>query len=189
MVIKRIIFLFLIIPILASCSTTGQVRKQTLLYSLPDKKPVNINSDSLVKKPKTLYDKAKTKAELSLLKQTPSPIRIQPVIAKVLILPYTDSDDVLHSCQYVFLKLTKGRWLLGSYLYERNIPRLIQPLIDAVPSSATHNNISVKNNSGKPSGFFAGGKPKQVYKPLLTPSENSSNNRTYFTNTVNAIKR
>jgi hypothetical protein len=65
---------------------------------------------------KSLYEIEKEKKTLDILKETPTPLRTPDTIIRVLILPYTDSNNVLHSYYYTFVKVEDGSWVLGDYL-------------------------------------------------------------------------
>ena len=65
---------------------------------------------------KSLYEIEKEKKTLDVLKETPTPLRTPDTIIRVLMLPYTDSNNVLHSYYYTFLKVEDGSWILGDYL-------------------------------------------------------------------------
>jgi hypothetical protein len=89
---------------------------------------------------KSLYETEKEKKTLDVLKETPTPLRTPDTIIRVLILPYTDSNNVLHSYYYTFVKVEDGSWVLGDYLNRAtNKPRkLILHHIDApVPAQDT----------------------------------------------------
>lgn len=82
---------------------------------------------------KSLYETEKEKKTLDVLKEAPTPLRTPDTIIRVLMLPYTDSNDVLHGYYYTFLKVEDGSWVLGDYLNSAaNKPRkMILHHIDA----------------------------------------------------------
>ena len=65
---------------------------------------------------KSLYEIEKERKTLDVLNETPTPLRTPDTIIRVLMLPYTDSNNVLHSNYYTFLKVEDGSWILGDYL-------------------------------------------------------------------------
>jgi len=67
-------------------------------------------------------------------KTTPSqpiPLKGADKIVRVLILPYVDSDNVLRSQSFSFAKIDEGKWVIGSYLLQRessDFGRTLTPL-------------------------------------------------------------
>jgi outer membrane murein-binding lipoprotein Lpp len=101
--------------LLASCSSTSSnIKNSDALLRMPEGTVVTDLNQSTV--PQTEFDKAQTKLEMSIIQQTPTPIWVPPVVAKVLIMPYVDQNNILHSYQYAFEQLTPGKWLMGRYL-------------------------------------------------------------------------
>lgn len=82
---------------------------------------------------KSLYEIEKEKKTIDVLKETPTPLRTPDTIVRVLMLPYTDNNNVLHSYYYTFVKVEDGTWVLGDYLNSAtNKPRkMILHHIDA----------------------------------------------------------
>jgi hypothetical protein len=104
---------------LASCSSTSNnIKNSDALVRMPQGTIVTDLNQSTV--PQTEFDKAQTKLEMSIIQQTPTPIWVPPVVTKVLIMPYVDKNDILHSYQYAFEQLTPGKWLMGKYLVNNN---------------------------------------------------------------------
>lgn len=100
---------------LASCSSNNNIKDNPdVLIKLPQGTPVTDLNQSTV--PQTEFDKAQTKLEMSIMHQTPTPIWVPPVMAKILIMPYIGSNNSLHSYQYVYTELSAGHWLIGKYL-------------------------------------------------------------------------
>lgn len=64
----------------------------------------------------SLYEIEKERKTIDVLKETPTPLRTPDTIVRVLILPYIDNNNVLHSFYYTFLKVEDGDWVLGDYL-------------------------------------------------------------------------
>lgn len=163
---------FLIPAFLYSCSTTPvKVPPQTLIR-LPEKKIVKLDTitDEQLRKSRKA-DTKELKAELKLIVPSVEPIWRPPVVARVLILPYVDRDNVLHGGQYVFVQLKKGGWLFGKYLFRK--PKIVMdPLSDTrssvsslpLPSHMSRMTPSkgltpraAKPSTGRP--FFSGGNP------------------------------
>jgi len=65
---------------------------------------------------KSLYEIEKERKTIDVLKETPTPLRTPDTIVRILVLPYTDNNKVLHSFYYTFLKVEDGDWVLGDYL-------------------------------------------------------------------------
>ncbi len=112
--IKHFLALTAIAGILSSCATTRV--PPDALVKLPEKKVVSAKELTPLKPIDPQLAREKTLIEQSLTKGFPTPIWVPPLITKVLILPYVDSNGALHSGQYVFLKLKEGKWIVGNYL-------------------------------------------------------------------------
>lgn len=77
----------------------------------------------------SLYQKEQYQKLLSLLRETPTPLRVPPTIVRVLILPYVDEKGNLNAQRYVFFKADEGKWILGDYLLQKGKPiRELKPL-------------------------------------------------------------
>jgi len=77
----------------------------------------------------SLYQKEQSQKMLSLLRETPTPLRVPPTIVRVLILPYVDEKGNLNAQRYVFFKADEGKWILGDYLLQKGKPiRELKPL-------------------------------------------------------------
>ncbi len=166
--------------LLSSCSTTKpKPIPPATLIKLPEKKVVHLPSPDVVSKAeKKKIINEELKAELKLIEPTVEPIWQPPVIAKVLVFPYVDSDGVLHTGQYLYVKLKNGKWLYGKYLF-RKPNRVFDPLSWISTYSANTsklNNIThATHSSSSSSSFFTGGKPKLPKPTTISPlSSNSS---------------
>jgi hypothetical protein len=194
---------------LSSCSSNNaNLKNSDTLVRMPQGTPVTDLNQSTV--PQTEFDKAKTKLEMSIIHQTPTPMWVPPVMAKVLIMPYVDQTGTLHSYQYAFEQLTEGRWLMGSYLANQNNNIIEKPLADiSAPSSSLiqqplsspegipqtpgvmQSKTSVQNtNTATQSNasFFEGGAPKKTINTNMPTGSGTNNNQQIFENTVNAMK-
>jgi hypothetical protein len=124
---------------------------------------------------KSLYEIEKEKKTLDVLKETPTPLRTPDTIIRVLMLPYTDSNNVLHSYYYTFVKVEDGSWVLGDYLNSvANKPKkLILHHIDApVPSRET---IEQQQHGKKEHTA----KPQASPMPIETTSQPEQNSSEY----------
>ncbi len=67
-----------------------------------------------------------------LVQSPPIPLRTQDKIIRVLVFPYKISKSQLMGHQFVYLKVSEGDWILGTYLLEqgRHVPvsRTLKPL-------------------------------------------------------------
>lgn len=52
----------------------------------------------------------------AIINRPVTPLRTPDTILRVLLLPYTDSNNVLHSWKYSFIKVDDGKWILSDYL-------------------------------------------------------------------------
>ncbi len=107
---------------------------------------------------KSLYDIEKERVTINILKESPIPLRTPDTILRVLMLPYTDNNNVLHSYYYTFLKVEDGNWVIGDYLNiaSHKPKKMILHHIDAPLSSETSKLPAPENiNSKKPSSNTA----------------------------------
>jgi len=76
-----------------------------------------------------IYKKEQAKTIAGLLKKPPTPLKTPPKIMRILILPWVDKSGVLHSQEYVYVEVDKGKWILGEYLYKQpSIQTTLTPL-------------------------------------------------------------
>lgn len=124
---------------------------------------------------KSLYEIEKEKKTLDVLKETPTPLRTPDTIIRVLMLPYTDSNNVLHSYYYTFVKVEDGSWVLGDYLNSAtNKPKkLILHHIDA--PVASQDTIEQPQHDKKEHTA----KPPPSPKPIETTSQPEQNSSEY----------
>ena len=147
-----------VVPILSGCATTTYTGDK--LLKLPGGKPVNNRAvyESLLLK-KSILEKDKTKLEESLISKPNTPIYIHSKILRMLIMPYIDTANRLHTYQYVYFKIKKGGWLLGNYLMTRRHSKVFSPLGNISKAEAktitTYSQSKVKHvKSKKPKGGF-----------------------------------
>ena len=181
--IKHFLALTAIAGILSSCATTRV--PPDALVKLPEKKVVSAKELTPLKPIDPQLAREKTLIEQSLTKGFPTPIWVPPLITKVLILPYVDSNGALHSGQYVFLKLKEGKWIVGNYLLH-STSKTFEPLKTKTNGSKTLTPLNNKqtrscvvcqqNDSQK--SFFEG---DSTQKKL-------SHRQIYFQNTIKAMQ-
>lgn len=97
------------------------------------------------------YEKEKMQKMLSILKESPTPLRTPDTILRVMILPYIDSSNTLHNYSYTFVKVEDGNWLIGEYLLKpQSSSKLVLHPIDSNMMAAE--TVKGENNkmSGKP---------------------------------------
>jgi hypothetical protein len=174
-----IIVLFLSISVvpalLSGCATTYTGDK---LLRLPSGKPVSDKSfyESLLLK-KSILEKDKTALEESLINGPNTPIYIHSKILRMLVMPYVDTLNRLHTYQYIYFKIRKGGWLLGNYLMndaKRN--RIFNPL----------GSISKTDETNK-ANIVTYSQPKPVVKKYKKSKDGFYNS--VFQNDINAAKR
>ena len=149
---------------LYSCSTAPARVPEQALVKLPEKRIVDLQEVpvSKIKKAKKAKNR-ELKTELKLIVPSVSPLWRPPVVARVLILPYIDRDNVLHGGQFAFVELKKGGWLFGRYLF-RKPDMLFNPLNTASAFTNTKRFVArppspSTGQAQKNGSFFAGGKP------------------------------
>jgi len=189
MTIKKVIIGLLSLSFLYGCATTKQI-PPTALVKLPGKKIVKVDNQPYTKL--TPLDeqlsRQKTMLEMSLTQKAPTPIWIPPLIAKVLIMPYIDKSEALHTSQYVFIKLKDGKWLIGNYLMEDtgNV-RVINPLKALPKKVGTPNNF--KTNRCQTGVCQTAPQPHPHPEDTFKQSNKKSHSQIYFQNTVKAMEQ
>jgi len=88
------------------------------------KELVLLDHKSNINKAKQLINNTKNNKLLHMLKSVPTPMRTQPKILRIFILPWTDKNSTLHMQQYTFVVIKHGRWIMGQYLEQKNRPEL-----------------------------------------------------------------
>lgn len=88
---------------------------------------------------RSALDTERERRMLSILKQPPIPLKTPDKVLRVLLLPFVDSEDVLHNYKYSFIKVDEGKWVIGDYLMEpaKAGRRIFTPLEGVVPRGET----------------------------------------------------
>ena len=176
---KKIIAVILLLSIsivpalLSGCATTYTGDK---LLRLPSGKPVNNKTfyESLLLK-KSILEKDKTALEESLINKPTTPIYIHSKILRILVMPYVDTDNMLHTYQYIYFKIKKGGWLLGNYLMRSENSKIFNPLGSISKTNDVKSNIVIYSQ------------PKPVVKKYKKSKGGFYNS--VFQNDINAAKR
>ncbi len=177
---KKIIAVILLLSVsifpalLSGCATTYTGDK---LLRLPSGEPVNNKTfyESLLLK-KSILEKDKTALEESLINRPATPIYIHSKILRMLVMPYVDTDNMLHTYQYIYFKIKKGGWLLGNYLMRVGTNRIFNPL-----------GFIGKTNEANKSNIVTYSQPKPVVKKYKKSKGGFYNS--VFQNDINAAKR
>jgi len=78
-----------------------------------------------------------------LVQKPQIPLRTQDKIIRVLIFPYKISKSQLMGQQFVYLKVSEGDWILGTYLLEQEqrvpVGRTFKPLTSTEQKNDTRN--------------------------------------------------
>jgi hypothetical protein len=70
-----------------------------------------------------------------IVSDVPVPMKTPDRVIRVLILPWVDEQNRLHSYSYAYVRVEKGEWVLGDYLMSEGLNRkVIRPLGQAVPT-------------------------------------------------------
>lgn len=66
----------------------------------------------------------------SIISKPVAPMRTSPTVLRILLLPYENSEGVLNSWRYSFLKVDDGDWILSDYLNAKTIGgnKILTPL-------------------------------------------------------------
>ena len=66
----------------------------------------------------------------SIISKPVAPMRTSPTILRILLLPYENSEGVLNSWRYSFLKVDDGDWILSDHLNAKTIGgnKILTPL-------------------------------------------------------------
>ncbi len=113
--------------------TTHIIKNYKEIIRLSDgRELVLANRKSNINKAKQLINYTKNNKLLHMLKTVPTPMRTQPKILRIFILPWTDKNSTLHMQQYTFVVIKHGQWIMGQYLEQKNRPesRISTPLTD-----------------------------------------------------------
>jgi hypothetical protein len=171
--------------LLASCSTNSNVKNPDALIRMPQGTVVTDLNQSTV--PQTEFDKAQTKLEMSIIQQTPTPIWVPPVVAKVLIMPYVGQNNILHSYQYAFEQLTPGKWLMGRYLANQGQNLIQRPLQSGYKSPITEYPLQQNAQGIQPTpGVMSTNQPSQQSQGAYSvPATKENIENTYNNNGQN----
>jgi hypothetical protein len=171
--------------LLASCSTNSNVKNPDALIRMPQGTVVTDLNQSTV--PQTEFDKAQTKLEMSIIQQTPTPIWVPPVVAKVLIMPYVGQNNILHSYQYAFEQLTPGKWLMGRYLANQGQNLIQRPLQSGYESPTTQYPLQQNAQGIQPTpGVMSTNQPSQQSQGAYSvPATKENIENTYNNNGQN----
>jgi hypothetical protein len=71
---------------------------------------------------------------VNIISNAPVPLKSPDKVIRILMLPYIDDNETLHSYKYTFVKVEEGKWIIGSYLLEptKIRSRLLTPISDAL---------------------------------------------------------
>jgi conjugal transfer pilus assembly protein TraV len=88
---------------------------QEVVESLSDKTKKSINGEITQKKrkaltPKQIYDKNRYGLMTMIVKDEASPIVVPPEVVRVLIVPYTGSDNNMYGFRYSYFFATDPKW-------------------------------------------------------------------------------
>jgi hypothetical protein len=65
----------------------------------------------------------------AVIRKPLSPLKTPEKVLRVLILPYADDTNVLHTWKYSFVTVDEGQWILGDYLKDsRTTSHTLTPL-------------------------------------------------------------
>lgn len=134
----RVIIVFLILSLIPFISYAEDARWERNAPK-PVKQVIKANEQ---KEPDTfsLYELEHEKKMLELLRESPTPLRTPDTILRVLILPHSDVNNVLHNYKYLYVKVEEGKWVIGDYLLKpveggkRILSPLESPLTSELPN-------------------------------------------------------
>lgn len=111
---------------------------------------------------KTAYEKERDRKLASIVKTSPTPMRVPDTVLRVLVLPYVDDSGALTAQNYKFAKVDDGKWILGEYLVkEGSAVKMLTPL--------TVNTISDEQRvqQKQPQGQQAQPQPQQIQQQAM----------------------
>ncbi len=118
---KSIMILAVLALVGCARDNTHIIKNYKEIIRLSDgKELVLLDHKSNVNKAKQLINDTKNNKLLHMLKSVPTPMRTQPKILRIFILPWTDKDSTLHMQQYTFVVIKHGQWIMGQYLEHKN---------------------------------------------------------------------
>jgi hypothetical protein len=93
---------------------------------LIDEKLTNDQKIALIKeRTRLIYEREKPAVQKErderlsgIIRKPLSPLKTPEKVLRVLILPYSDDNNILHTWKYSFVTVDEGQWILGDYLKE-----------------------------------------------------------------------
>ncbi|MDR2105310.1 MAG: TraV family lipoprotein [Deferribacteraceae bacterium] len=84
---------------------------------------------NILEREKPAVQKERDERLANIIRKPLSPLKTPEKVLRVLILPYTDDNNVLHTWKYSFITVDEGQWILGDYLKEsRTASNTLTPL-------------------------------------------------------------
>lgn len=68
-----------------------------------------------IEKP-SFYEIQRKKELAKVIQEKNMPIKTEDKVLRILVMPYVDKDNVLHSQNFHYTTVEKGKWILGEYL-------------------------------------------------------------------------
>lgn len=86
---------------------------------------------------KSNYERERDRKLASIVKTSPTPMRVPDTVLRVLINPYVDDSGTLTVPGYKFTRVDDGKWILGEYLVkEGSAVKMLTPLtVNTINSS------------------------------------------------------
>lgn len=128
----RYILMFLIVSLSIGCSSKSvkyvppidEYNTKTLEEILENKKLTSEEKVQIIQvkmaeeldRKKKAVETEKDNKLAAIINRPVTPLRTPDTILRVLLLPYTDINNVLHSWKYSFVKVDDGKWILSDYL-------------------------------------------------------------------------
>ncbi len=95
----------------ASCKDIDNIYSQATSGAYPVKTSPASEADTDLVEPSTRA-KRLTSRLLHQPTDTGMPVRSEPVIMRIALFPWTDSDGILHDVSYQYVTLSTGNWLI-----------------------------------------------------------------------------
>jgi hypothetical protein len=129
--LRTLIVLIVVAAFLAACSD----KDVRVIVPLEDKTIEDIlTDDSLTDDQKVALIKERTRIIFAgekpavqkerderlagVIRKPVSPLKTPEKVLRVLLLPYADDKNILHTWKYSFITVDEGKWILGDYLKE-----------------------------------------------------------------------
>lgn len=129
---RKVIFMCLAVCLIAGCSKpkithiapgddTGRMTVEEVFKDkkIPDEQKIQIMYLKLaeqMERSKRAVETEKDKKLAAIIDRPVTPLRTPDTVLRVLMLPYEDSNGVLNSWKYSFIKVDDGKWVLSDYL-------------------------------------------------------------------------